>query len=301
MSLKLISGQALSAEQLAKLDEIRIWCSEQTSPGFEQARHLHWLSDECLRRHLVAVRWDMKKVRTELTATTEWRHSIGVAGISAAVPELADPMRSMYMYWNGYDPFGRPLMYVRMRRHNADIPRNNRIQFFLYMFELGTRLMAKQFSGFDGVEQWIIIMDEKDKKSKNNDMKFLSALAGPMFHHYVERLHAVFVLQPSMSFSLGLKVASTFIDDQTKAKIKVIEKPNKVAGQPHPTIAAAIPAHLLEVEYSGTAPELTFEQFTSRAAAVDADAVRQGIAGGAPGAIGDLADAGADIPDEEVA
>eukprot|EP01013_Petalomonas_cantuscygni_P015855 TRINITY_DN3276_c0_g1_i1.p1 TRINITY_DN3276_c0_g1~~TRINITY_DN3276_c0_g1_i1.p1 ORF type:complete len:420 (-),score=57.29 TRINITY_DN3276_c0_g1_i1:246-1505(-) len=417
-TVSLVCGTPLNESQLATLREVREWVSDQSRSDSAFSAHVStgWLNDTCLRRYLVANRWKLEVVKKAISDSLAWRLSLGIpaltaasfafekaptsttgtrlldavpAGASFSIPRTS-PLSRMYGYWNGFDARGRPILYQRMRRHDTSLPRPLRVSFFLYLFEVGCRLMAigplalaeallshprtahlaaagaawfhpgacasaasasaaadpsspeadatstkdsamaePKWAQCGAAEQWLIVMDEKGKQSKNNDFKFLKALADPMFRHYVERLAVVFVLAPSLTFSVGYKIASAFIDDRTKAKVRLVDKvsslpakwvqPLSAAGVPAPPpppaatmgepagkyqyqtpapLAAEVDATYLEVDFGGALAPPTPEDFALVCLTIDAIAAARGWAFGRAGSVEGLGDMGGDGSEE---
>lgn len=280
-----MSTITVPADADSKIAAVFAEMSTSTDKDVIAERNASYFTKDCCRRYLSANRWDVTKALASCIASAKWRQQNGVSALTIDSPGFDECVKMMCMYWNGYDPEGRPVLYFRMRRHNASVPRATRIKFFVYITELGTRLMNPEFSGKDGVEQWVILADEKGKSSSNNDFMFLKALATPMFSHYVERLRTTIIASPSLSFSVALKIVNAVIDSRTRAKLKTAEKMSKYAPNVHPVIAEVIPASHLETDYGGKVPELSVDAFIALCRRVDAWAAEKGLVASTAGAV----------------
>eukprot|EP01012_Entosiphon_sulcatum_P031816 TRINITY_DN40536_c0_g1_i1.p1 TRINITY_DN40536_c0_g1~~TRINITY_DN40536_c0_g1_i1.p1 ORF type:complete len:285 (+),score=45.44 TRINITY_DN40536_c0_g1_i1:46-900(+) len=205
-------------------------------------RNRAWIDENCLHRYLTAYNGKVDRAKKEIKNTLQWRTEFGVERL--ALPRFANVAQCMHMYWNGYDKHGHPILYVRSRLHDVSIPLPQRLEFTVWMFEKGIQLMKQEHSGKAGVSQWVIIVDERGKTGKNNDVTFLRKTAPVLFSHYVERLYRCYVVNPSSTFSTAMKIVNLFIDQRTRSKLwlskKDKEKTERKAAEPEVDPDAAL-------------------------------------------------------------
>lgn len=202
----------LTAEQSRALQELLV--SEVVR------KNSAWCDLPCLRRYLTASGWKADKAKKMLASTLEWREKTKPETYKTSdFPDVC--LKGRYMYWNGYDQHGHPILYVHSQLHDCGLDREQRIRFSIFILEKGITLMSKKNSGKEGVEQWSIVVDETGRTRKNNDLSFLRKIGPIMFSHYVERLYRIYIVRPTSTFSALYKVCSLFMDDVTKGKVRL--------------------------------------------------------------------------------
>eukprot|EP00906_Rhabdomonas_costata_P003878 RCo005847 len=207
----------LSPEQGRAIQEMLVWTSSEAS-GDLVRRNRAWCDLSCIRRYLAACNWKVDKAKKALAATLKWRGEARPDALKTSdFPDIC--LKARYMYWNGYDQHGHPILYVHSQLHDCSLDREQRFRYALFMLEKGVTLMNKKFSGKEGVEQWVIVLDEAGRTRKNIDLAFIRKVGPIMGSHYVERLYRVYVIHPTSTFSALFKVASLFMDDVSRSKV----------------------------------------------------------------------------------
>ncbi|KAJ1816722.1 hypothetical protein LPJ75_001931 [Coemansia sp. RSA 2598] len=196
-----------------------------------------WLTDECLARYVRARKGVYEDTKKALRKTIEWRASVRPHALRPDVVELEN--RTGKMYFNGFDRFSRPVIYMYNHRQNTKDP-DNQIRWVIYTLELCIRHMCP------GVEKVTLAIDAtqwgfSSSVSIGTAKKFLDILG----NHYPERLGRAVIFMPPKFFVAFYSLVSPFIDPVTKAKVAFVN-PNS------PPTAQAVQQQQQQAEGSGS-------------------------------------------------
>ncbi|KAG1728654.1 hypothetical protein EDB19DRAFT_153997 [Suillus lakei] len=133
---------------------------DYTLPNVDQERaaltvdEKFWLSYECLLRYLRATNWNAHAAIKRLEDTLKWRREFGI--YDKITPEYLEPeAMNGKGFLFGYDPHGRPAIYVSPSKLSAEeSPRT--IQFIVWLLERAVDLMGP------GVETLALLGDYAD-------------------------------------------------------------------------------------------------------------------------------------------
>ncbi|KAJ1647626.1 hypothetical protein LPJ64_001005 [Coemansia asiatica] len=173
-----------------------------------------WLTDECLARYVRARKGVYEDTKRALRKTIEWRASVRPHALRPDVVELEN--RTGKMYFNGFDKFSRPVIYMYNHRQNTKNA-DNQIRWVIYTLELCIRHMCP------GVEKVTLAIDAtqwgfSSSVSIGTAKKFLDILG----NHYPERLGRAVIFNPPKFFVAFYSLVSPFIDPVTKAKVAFV-------------------------------------------------------------------------------
>ena len=147
-----------------------------------QAHFQEFCSDACLLRYLRARSWNVQHALEALVDTLQWRYEYRPHRID---PEsLRDESSTGKEYINGFDRYGRPILYFRNHRENTK-NYDSQIRLLVLNLETAIRLMPA------GVEKVVLIFDFSQfspscSPPMHINKQFLSLLSA----HYPERLGA---------------------------------------------------------------------------------------------------------------
>lgn len=175
----------------------------------------NFCNDHCLLRYLRAHQWNIDRAFKALRETLRWRRKYKPHLIDPA--DLSEEARTGKEYLNGYDKFGRPILYLRNHRENT---KNHGAQIRLLIFNLETAIKLMP----SGVEKIVLIFDFQHYSASNSppihvSKYFLHVLAS----HYPERLGMMFACNAPWYFWIFYKLIAPFIHPVTKAKIRFVE------------------------------------------------------------------------------
>ncbi|KAJ2234480.1 hypothetical protein H4R99_007254 [Coemansia sp. RSA 1722] len=173
-----------------------------------------WLTDECLARYVRARKGVYEDTKKALRKTIEWRASTRPHALRPDTVELEN--RTGKMYFNGFDKFSRPVIYMYNHRQNTKDP-DNQIRWVIYTLEMCIRHMCP------GVEKVTLAIDAtqwgfSSSVSIGTAKKFLDILG----NHYPERLGRAVIFMPPKFFVAFYSLVSPFIDPVTKAKVAFV-------------------------------------------------------------------------------
>ncbi|KAJ1953512.1 hypothetical protein EC988_002951 [Linderina pennispora] len=173
-----------------------------------------WLTDECIARYVRARKGVYEDTRRALRKTIEWRAQTRPDALRPDVVEIEN--KTGKMYFNGFDKFSRPVIYMYNHRQNTKEP-DNQIRWVIYTLEMVIRNMPK------GVEKVSLAIDAShwgfsNSVSIGTAKKFLDVLA----NHYPERLGRAVIFRPPKFFTAFYSLVSPFIDPVTKAKVAFV-------------------------------------------------------------------------------
>ncbi|KAJ2390574.1 hypothetical protein GGI05_003183 [Coemansia sp. RSA 2603] len=173
-----------------------------------------WLTDECIARYVRARKGVYEDTKKALRKTIEWRASTRPHAIRPDVVEIES--QTGKAYFNGFDKFSRPVIYMYNHRENTK-GADNQIRWIIYILENCIRHMAP------GVEKVTLAIDAtswgfSNSVSIGTAKKFLDVLG----NHYPERLGRAVIFQPPRFFVGFYNLVSPFIDPVTKAKVAFV-------------------------------------------------------------------------------
>ncbi|KAJ2160316.1 hypothetical protein GGF46_002362 [Coemansia sp. RSA 552] len=173
-----------------------------------------WLTDECIARYIRARKGVYEDTKKALRKTIEWRAATRPHAIQPDVVEVEN--RTGKMYFNGFDKFSRPIIYMYNHRQNTR-EADNQIRWVVYTLEMCIRHMRP------GVEKVTLAIDTTNWGFSNSvsigtAKKFLEVLS----NHYPERLGRAVVFVPPKFFVTFFTLVSPFIDPVTKAKVAFV-------------------------------------------------------------------------------
>ncbi|KAJ1921407.1 hypothetical protein H4219_000724 [Mycoemilia scoparia] len=187
---------------------------EEPSDGKPRFDPEEWLDDDCLMRYLRANKGDVEKTKKGLRKSLEWRRTYRPHAITPDEVELES--KTGKLYFNGYDKFGRPLIYMYNHRQNTNDP-VQQIKWVVYTAELVIRHMPKNADR-------IVLMIDASQWSKSNSVAISTAreFLNIFGSHYPERLGKAIVFDPPTLFVLFFRLVSPFIDPVTKNKVAFV-------------------------------------------------------------------------------
>ncbi|KAJ2358049.1 hypothetical protein IWW50_001317 [Coemansia erecta] len=225
--------KALSADEQQVLEQIKAEIPElikDLPPLDENAKKFvdeavpldieGWLSDECIARYVRARKGVYEDTKKALRKTIEWRAATRPHALRPDVVEIEN--QTGKMYFNGFDKFSRPIVYMYNHRQNTK-EADNQIRWVVYTLEMCIRHMRP------GVEKVALAIDTTNWGFSNSvsigtAKKFLDILS----NHYPERLGRAVVFVPPKFFVAFYSLVSPFIDPVTKAKVAFVN-PNEPA------------------------------------------------------------------------
>ncbi|KAJ1960877.1 hypothetical protein GGI12_003561 [Dipsacomyces acuminosporus] len=173
-----------------------------------------WLSDECIARYVRARKGVYEDTRKALRKTIEWRASTRPHALRPDVVSVESETGKMY--FNGFDKFSRPVIYMYNHRQNTK-DADSQIRWVIYTLELCIRRMPP------GVEKVSLAIDAAQWGFSNSvaigtAKKFLEVLS----NHYPERLGRAVIFLPPKFFVAFYSLVSPFIDPVTKSKVAFV-------------------------------------------------------------------------------
>ena len=166
--------------------------------------------------------------------------------------DIEEESKTGKLYFNGFDRFGRPLMYMYNHRQNTNDPAQQ-IKWVVYVTEMVIRHMPP------GVERIVLMIDasqwaRSNSASISTAREFLNIFSS----HYPERLGKAIVFDPPSLFVLFFRIVSPFIDPVTKSKVSFVDSkassskpPGKEDDGPWINIEDYVPAETREVGCKG--------------------------------------------------
>jgi len=199
-----------------------------------------WVTESTLCRYLRARDWDHDKSFAMITKSLEWRASYQPHKIKAedVVIELNNQGK---MYRNGYDRYGRPVIYMKPGLDNTGgNEREVKVKYLCYLLEKCS-LAAKT----NDKEKLCLIIDYKGNQMTSlAQLKVSMDVLSILQDHYPESLGVALMLNAAWTFSMFWNVISPFLHPITKEKIRMVKQFN--------ILLEWIDEENLEVNYGGT-------------------------------------------------
>jgi len=159
----------------------------------------------------------------------------------------------------GYDKQSRPVSYRQFGKFeiwnvlkSTTLPRL--IRYHAWETEQALKLMYNKSSEYNyNIETFVVVVDAagwKMKLATRDAYTFIKGMASTDSDHYPERLGMLIVINAPSMLSVAWKVVKGFLDDVTKAKIKIFSKESEWK----PVLFDAIDPDQVPIMYGGTAP-----------------------------------------------
>ncbi|KAG6486470.1 CRAL-TRIO domain-containing protein C23B6.04c-like [Zingiber officinale] len=200
--------------QEEKIEELR------AEIGPLEGRSLKYCTDECLRRYLVARKWDVAKSKKMLEETVEWRSSYKPEEIRWR--EVAEEGETGKAYRADFhDREGRTVIVMRPAKQNTS-SQENQLRHLVYLLENAIiNLPEKQ-------EDMMWLIDFTGWSLSNAvPIKQAREIANILQNHYPERLGFAFLYNPPRIFEAFWKVVKYFLDPKTFQKVKFVYPKNQ--------------------------------------------------------------------------
>lgn len=180
-----------------------------------------------LRRFLRARQGDVAKAAEMVREWRAWREEFRVDELRAA--DVAREVRSGKASWNGRDREGRPALVVLPRRHfpHQRYTVRETMRFAVWTVERGVALAEAA-----GASQFCVVYDREGFGEVNRD-RSLFYIAREIVHvlqvAYAERLGVYYIVLHGRNrmFWLLFRIITPLLSAETRAKIRVIEKPEE--------------------------------------------------------------------------
>ncbi|RKP10642.1 CRAL-TRIO domain-containing protein [Thamnocephalis sphaerospora] len=209
-------AQPLDAEQQDKLAALRVQAETLAAAHPDDAA---WLTDACLLRYLRAARWQVAKAAERLGNTLAWRRERRphVLDPDYVMPEAATGK----IFVNGFDRYGRPVIYLVPRRENTK-PSRRQMDHLIFFLERAIAAMPP------GVEQVTLIIDFTGASLFNSPGAGVAKETANMLEqHYPERLGSAYIVGAPWFFGQVFKLVSPFLDTVTRDKINFVDLKHK--------------------------------------------------------------------------
>jgi hypothetical protein len=169
----------------------------------------------CLLRYLRARSWNIDQAYSALRETLRWRRRYKPHLICPE--EIESEANSGKDYLNGFDKFGRPILYLRNHRENSK-DHAKQIRLLIFNLEMAIRMMP------EGVERFVLIFDFGQYSPSNAPPMNISKYFLHIFaSHYPERLGLIMACSAPWYFWAFYKLISPFIHPITKSKIRFVD------------------------------------------------------------------------------
>lgn len=167
-----------------------------------------------IHKFLVAKQFRYPVARKYITDWIEWRMTVKPHKIQ--LKDVWDEYCTCKAYWYGHDKNGLPILTIRPQFHNAKKHCPDKCGlFFTWISEEGTRIIEESGRG-----KCVAIFDATKITLKNVDLKAFKKITSVIVM-YPEVLEYAVVLT-SKTFAVLWKLASPFLDSNTKRKIKFL-------------------------------------------------------------------------------
>lgn len=224
-----------------------------------------------LLRFLRARKFNVDNAFDLLTADMTWRSEDGRLDLNKkSAREIlgCDPLL-IYQYFpnwlQGIDKEGRPVSYRHFGKFETWsvlklIDMATLIRFHSWECEMALRVaQTKSQSENLHIETFCLIVDAAGwgvRLATSDAFTFIKNMVSTDSNHYPERLGCMIIINAPSALSWAYGVIQTFMDEVTKAKIKILG----ARSQWGPVLKTLIDEDQIPAQYGGSAPDLTPEQ-----------------------------------------
>ncbi|RKP38395.1 CRAL-TRIO domain-containing protein, partial [Dimargaris cristalligena] len=214
----------LTADQQALLDQFTASLPTLVAqtPEADRAKHTAFCTSACLQRYLRAHKWQLDRAQTGLTKTLQWRSEYRPDEITPAEIE-SEAVRGK-MYPNGYDLFGRSVIYMRQRlNHTSDA--KMQMRYLVFTLERAVQMLPDGLTDGPACPESLSLLIDCEGWSMSTGVPLSTAreTLTILGSHYPERLGHAFVVNAPWLFWTFFKIVSPFVDPVTRRKINFVD------------------------------------------------------------------------------
>ncbi|KAJ1981299.1 hypothetical protein H4R35_000772 [Dimargaris xerosporica] len=188
-------------------------------PEQDQAKHQRFCTRPCLLRYLRANKWVLAKAQMGLEKTLQWRSEYRPDEITP--DEIEHESIKGKMYVNGYDLFGRAVVYMRQRLNHTNEAKSQ-MRHLVFTLERAVQILPQTP---DETPESLTLVIDCEGWSMSNSVPL--GTARETLHilgaHYPERLGVALILNAPWLFWTFFKLVSPFIDPVTRKKIQFVD------------------------------------------------------------------------------
>ena len=182
-----------------------------------------------------------KEMAEAIVDTVNWRYDYGVHLIDPK--PLENMIESGFIYTNGNDNYGRPILYFKVRKNSGNESMNTYLDMLMYSVEMIDRLSVDLTSG-----EFICILDLDQLSLKNcPPVSVMKEAITLLKRHYPYRLHAIYVVNSGIVFTTIWKLLKPFVPGRVLRKMTITT--SKLDMQR--TLLTQIGKENIEVAYGG--------------------------------------------------
>jgi hypothetical protein len=208
---KRVKGLSMDPKHQVQLDKFKDHLLTLFPKGVDPQQAQEFCDDATLVRYLRSRGWNIKKAGKALQETLVWRAAYHPQQIRAQ--DVATEAASGANFINGFDKYGRPIMYI-VKRDDTPDDINRSIQLLVYNLELASKLMAP------GVNQLCLIVDFRVYAALYPPtFKFLKKALDIIGRHYPDMLGECFFMNPPPSFTAKWKLFGGLLDKAVKRRV----------------------------------------------------------------------------------
>ena len=154
-----------------------------------------------------------KDMADAIVDTVNWRYDYGVHRIDPQ--PLKKMIESGFVYTNGNDSDGRPILYFKVRKNSGNEDMKTYLDMLMYSVEMIDRLSVDLTSG-----EFVCILD-LDELSFNNcpPVTVMKEAISLLKRHYPYRLHAIYVVNSGIVFTTIWKLLKPFVPGRVLRKM----------------------------------------------------------------------------------
>jgi len=166
--------------------------------------------------------WDHGKALAMLSNTLTWRSKVFQPHKITSEDIIGELNNKGKMYRNGYDKYGRPVLYMKPGFDNTGAPeREQKLKYLVYQLEKCSRAANK-----NNREKLVLIIDFKghNQMAGLSNIKTSQDVLAIIQDHYPETLGVAFIHNAPWSFQIFWSILSPFMQKITRQKIVMVKQ-----------------------------------------------------------------------------
>lgn len=259
----------ISSQQLAAVNEMKRLVDSAQLCSFDNDEELLFLK---FLRFLRARKFDVGQAFELFKADVHWRRDGDRWHMKeeTAGEILQCDAATLFTYFptwlQGCDKQGRPVSYRQFGKFEIwNIMKlttmDRLVRFHAWESEMALRLMGKKSRELGlNIETFTVVIDAAGwslKLATSDAFTFIKGMASTDADHYPERLGTLVVINAPGVLAFAWKVIQGFLDDVTKAKIKILSSDTN---EWRPVLLDLIDDDQIPAQYGGLAPDLSPEE-----------------------------------------
>jgi len=215
-----LNQMRMTPDQKDLFEAFTSWAKALIDNNAEDSEDQKWfLDDLCIFRYLRAANWKLEMAKKNLLATMKWRQKVQPHRILPDDIEIEALTGKMYI--NGFDKYGRTMIYMRPRKENTK-DHANQLKYLFFCLEKAKRLAPPD------VKKCVLLIDLLGYNVKNApSVNVCKDVIKTLNQHYPGCVGASFLINTPWIFVQFFRLFYPLLDPFAKQRIYLVNLKSK--------------------------------------------------------------------------